>query len=461
MRRKLTIIFAAFSLSFVLMVSLSVFSIIRFTTFTDYSNEVTQSNKAIRAMYRAEVLLKDLDRWERGYMVSRDTVYLRVLGNAFDSLYPAMDEMTGMLTYNPEQTKNTRTLKNHIDERIKYAKANLAYLDTTTSKQTSAFYFEGREHMIKSNRLLRKMHQLENEKLAARFVKQQFYQQLTTSTIKSLLIVFCLVTLVLFAMLMRLMRKGLIMQEVLRVKVNDLRKSHNELQDIAYSVSHDLQEPLRKIQVFANMLLYKQANSLDKETTETISKIDESAKRMHSLVHDLSTLASLTGGEENLQKTSLDRVLQHVLIDLSSKIKELKATINYDTLPEVKGHENQLKILFNALLDNALKFRKPNVPPIINIKHKKVTAAEIANDEVENRDQSYYCVTISDNGIGIDNQYVENIFRLFRRLHSSQSNYEGKGIGLAICQRIMTNHQGYITGEGNNEGASFSMYFPI
>jgi light-regulated signal transduction histidine kinase (bacteriophytochrome) len=90
-----------------------------------------------------------------------------------------------------------------------------------------------------------------------------------------------------------------------------------------------------------------------------------------------------------------------------------------------------------------------------------VTAAEIANDEVENRDQSYYCVTISDNGIGIDNQYVENIFRLFRRLHSSQSNYEGKGIGLAICQRIMTNHQGYITGEGNNEGASFSMYFPI
>jgi signal transduction histidine kinase len=461
MKRKLTLIFIAFCTSFITMVSLSLFSIERFVTFTDYSDEVLRSNHVIRMLYKTEVFLKDMDRWERGFILTNDTTYLKVVHNVIDSIYPALDGLEHMVGSNPAQTKNILFLRKNIVARINLSIKNINYVDSTNSNDASPYYFEGRKYMLASIKIMNDMHVLENNLLSQRFKKQQFYEQLTTNTLKSLLFIFCIITLVLFVLLMKLIRSGMLYQEELQGKVIDLKRSHGELQDIAYSISHDLQEPLRKIQIFSNMLLFRKSGGNDDDSKNTLQRINSSASRMQSLITDLVSLTNLTNMDENKSPVDLNRIVEHTIIDINSKIKEKGAIVDAEKLPIIFGYETQLKILVKALLDNALKFSKQDVKPEIKISYRVVTGSALAEMNPSLQKQQFYCVSISDNGIGFDNKYITNIFRIFRRLHTEQSEYEGKGVGLAICQRIMANHEGYILGEGvPAEGAVFRLYFP-
>ncbi len=462
MKRKLVLIFIAFCTSFIVMVTLSLFSIERYTTFTEYSADVVHSNLVIRMLYKTEVYLKDIDRWERGYILTNDTSYLRTVKSAIDSLEPSLDILGRLVIGNPLQTKNIIFLKKSIDSRIQFALKNLAYIDSAHSKDASPYYFEGRKFMIASNQTINAMHDVEDSLLSERFKKQQFYEQLATNTLKSLLFIFCIITLVLFMLLMKLLRSGMLYQEELKAKVIDLKRSHGDLQDIAYAISHDLQEPLRKIQVFSNMLMIRKNSGNEETNQNTLERINNSAGKMQVLISNLVSLTNLAETNESKKGCDLNKIVDEVISEMSEEIYNKKAYVNFERMPEIDGYEQQLKILFKSLLDNSLKFSRQGTIPKIYVTYTIVTGNKLKDINVAQQKQKFRCISVIDNGIGFDNKHLSNIFKIFRRLHAEQSQYEGKGIGLAICQRVMANHEGYIIGEGiPNEGAVFELYFPL
>ena len=291
---------------------------------------------------------------------------------------------------------------------------------------------------------------------------EHIYEALTTSTLGYLFLIFCLVTLVLFVLMIKELKNRIKYQEELQVKIFDLKRSHIELEEIAYAASHDLQEPLRKIQIFSNMLLHPKKNASEEESAEILKRINSSANRLQLLVANLLSLTSLTRVDENKSQVDLNRVLNYLLIDLEDRINEKNAAIHIDKLPTIIGYENQMKLLFNALLDNSLKFTKGENQPEIKICSQIVSGAELTEANPNIKNKKFTRITFTDNGIGFDNQFMTKIFRLFQQVQMQQDEYNGKGIGLAICQRIIANHEGYIVADGKpGESASFKLYFPI
>lgn len=315
--------------------------------------------------------------------------------------------------------------------------------------------------MMECSRRLSDMRIVENKLLFERFNSERFYQKLTNETLKYLLIIFCLITLILFGVMIKELRSRMLFQEELQAKVIDLKRSHSELQEIAYVASHDLQEPLRKIHVFSNMLLLRKADSMDKDYKETLSRINNFADRMQILITDLMSLTNLANTDEHKTPVDLNRIMQTIMIEMNEKIKEKEAAIEFQSLPIIDGYDSQLKILFSALLDNSLKFTREGVKPVITISAEIMNGYELSDVNPNLLHKEFYRITCSDNGIGFDNKFINKIFRIFQRLHTPDSEYEGKGIGLAICQRIMANHEGYLTAYGApNMGAQFKLFFP-
>ena len=284
------------------MVALSLYSMERFTTFTVYSDLVDQTHTVIDMLYKTEGSLKDMDRAERGYILTRDTAYLRYLNNAIDTVRPALRNLEVLLKDNDAAVKALTIIKSNVALRINYARQNVSYADSAQSASPSSYYFDGRKIMVETSRKLRDIHQYQNSLLAENYENEQLYQKLTTTTLQYLLFVFCFITLILFAIMIKELRGRMRFQEELKAKIIDLKRSHSELEEIAYAASHDLQEPLRKIQVFSNMMLYQKSTGLDEENKQTLERINYSANRMQLLISDLISLTNLTKTEEKIKK---------------------------------------------------------------------------------------------------------------------------------------------------------------
>lgn len=460
MRKRLIIIVIAFCISFILMVVLSWFSLGRFNTYANYTELVNKSTVVIDNLYQTELHLRDIDRAERGYMITHDTMYVRLLNNSIDSIVHDIRDLDSLTLENEAQQKDLKLLKAIVAVRIAKVRDNVAYIDTAR-QPLSAYYFDSRKVMQECSRKLRQIHESEDKLRADRAESVQFYQRLTTSTLRYLLFVFCIITLILFMLMIKELRGRMLYQQELQGRIIDLKRSHSELQEIAYVASHDLQEPLRKIQVFSNMLIYQKSDKIDEDSKQTLERISASAQRMQLLISDLTSLTSLTKIDEFKQHADLSRMVHYILIDIDERVKEKNATIHIDHLPVLSVYENQLRILLTALLDNALKFTREGVPPVINMTYSMTNGEELTDINPNLAGKKFHCITCNDNGIGFDNKFINKIFQIFQRLHNGQSEYVGKGIGLAICQRIMANHEGYIVAHGvPRMGASFKLFFP-
>jgi signal transduction histidine kinase len=460
MKKRLVFIVIAFCVSFISLIALSLFSLERFNIYVGYSNMVNQTNLVIRTLLKAESSLKDLDRSERGYILTRDTSYLRNFENAHDSIYSSLAVLDHIR--NPNQANNIILLKSCIALRINNGRNDIAYADSSNSSTLSGFYYEGRKYMLEALQKLRDIRKIENDVLDEKYKAEQFYQKLTTSTLKYLLLVFFVVTLILFFLMVKELRTRVRYQEQLKTKVLDLERSHGELSEIAYAASHDLQEPLRKIQVFSDMLLYQQPVQADSTSFAHLQRIKSSANRMQDLITALVNLTDLTNPTQEKKPANINKLLEFLLSDMEEKIEEKNASIHVDQLPEINGYYDQLKVLFYSLIDNSLKFSRAGIKPIVSISGEIMNGYELLDINPSLIEKKFYRITCSDNGIGFDNQFIKKIFRIFQRLHPNQSEFEGKGIGLALCRRIMANHQGYIIASGQpNEGAKFKLFFPV
>jgi PAS domain S-box-containing protein len=236
-----------------------------------------------------------------------------------------------------------------------------------------------------------------------------------------------------------------------------LEKSNHELEQFAYIASHDLQEPLRKIQTFADMV---KEHLHDSELTEKyFNKIYSSAKRMSSLINDVLNYSRLTKTGEQFQKTDLNKVLKDVLSDYELLIEQKQAVVISTDLPAIKGIPLQLHQLFANLISNSLKFSETK--PVINITSTMLLPSETVNYPELQEDREYVKLVFTDNGIGFEQQYAKQIFIIFQRLNNLQS-YSGTGIGLALCKKIVDHHDGVITAKSAlGSGASFTIILPI
>lgn len=241
----------------------------------------------------------------------------------------------------------------------------------------------------------------------------------------------------------------------LETLVNDLKKSNANLEEFAYVASHDLQEPLRKLQVFTERLRKDVGDELSEENQRVFERMISATQRMNQLINDLLSYSQLTTKPSAFKTINLNDLIQQVVFDLEASVTEKNAIISIGELPEVKGDLVQLGQLFQNILSNSLKYSKEELAPVISI------SSQIVQKEINDSIGFYHKIKFTDNGIGFEQQYVKKIFKVFQRLHG-RSEYPGTGIGLAIVHKVVENHKGYITAESEPEkGATFKVYLPV
>ena len=240
----------------------------------------------------------------------------------------------------------------------------------------------------------------------------------------------------------------------------ELVKMNKELEAFAYVSSHDLQEPLRKIQIFTDRILDKERQNLSAKGTSYFNLIFDAAQRMQKLIEDLLTFSRLSTTERKFKTTDLNDIVDKVKTDFKDILEERNATIETNELCEVDVVEFQFQQLMHNLVSNALKFSKPDVPPVIKIDAKIATGSSLKpKNLVPNK--KYCHMTFSDNGIGFEKKFRDTIFEVFKKLHS-KDEYPGTGIGLATVKKIVSNHNGIITATSKlDKGTTFDIYFPV
>ncbi len=229
-----------------------------------------------------------------------------------------------------------------------------------------------------------------------------------------------------------------------------LERSNKELQDFASVASHDLQEPLRKIQAFGDRLQSKCGAALDDQGRDYLERIRNAAKRMQVLINDLLTFSRVTTKAQPFVPTDLGATTREVVNDLEARIEEVQGRVELGDLPLVEADPLQMRQLMQNLIGNALKYHRRDVPPVVKVYSQPV--ADRARDQCQ--------ILIDDNGIGFEEIYAERIFTIFQRLHG-RSEYEGTGVGLAVCRKIVERHGGSITARSTpGAGSSFIVTLP-
>lgn len=238
-----------------------------------------------------------------------------------------------------------------------------------------------------------------------------------------------------------------------------LQQSNESLQSFAYVASHDLQEPLRKIQAFGDILQNQFQDNLSDGERDMTRRIQKSANRMQQLVKDLLAYSQITAQRDPQVPIALNDVVADVISDLEISISEANADLQVAALPTILGNESRLRQLLQNLIVNAIKFQHKNRPLIIRLDCRLTQPDELPDGLIESK--PYWLITVADNGMGFDEKYKDRIFQLFQRLHDSTA-YSGTGIGLAICQRVVESHEGAIDVSSRlGEGTTFSIFLPV
>jgi PAS domain S-box-containing protein len=242
----------------------------------------------------------------------------------------------------------------------------------------------------------------------------------------------------------------------------ELKRSNDSLEEFARAASHDLKEPIRKVQYFVSRLKLELGEVIPQPQIDLFDRVEKAAERMRVLVEDLLEYSHLNVTPREKESINLNEKLQNVIDDLELLIREKKAVIDVGELPTTNGYRRQLQQLFQNLITNALKYSKPGVEPQIRINSRMVKGRDSGfHLPVSAEDEEFHLIELKDNGIGFEAEHAERIFDVFTRLHGN-SEYPGTGIGLSIVKKVAENHGGYVMAKGErNAGASFFILLPV
>lgn len=251
------------------------------------------------------------------------------------------------------------------------------------------------------------------------------------------------------------------LQLQLERKIDELNRSNEDLRQFAFIASHDLQEPLRKIQSFSSLLSVQLDDQLTETSRDYLQRINSAVARMSTLIKDLLTYSRISSQRKTFVPVSLPDIVADALTTFDWEISQRQAQIAIGELPTVTGDYSQLGQLFQNLLSNAMKFTQAGQRPLIEISCQLFKRTDLSDSVSLNSDGlQFYQISVRDNGIGFEPKYLDRIFQMFQRLHG-KNEYVGTGIGLAICQRVAENHGGGITAVSKpGEGSTFFVYLP-
>lgn len=242
----------------------------------------------------------------------------------------------------------------------------------------------------------------------------------------------------------------------------ELQRSNEDLEQFAYIASHDLQEPLRKIRAFGDRVSTKFHTQLDITGKDYIARMMSAAARMQLLIEDLLTFSRVSKNLEAFEKLNMSKLIDEVVDDLDAQVRREDGTVRVGKLPSLNGDRAQIKRLFQNLVSNGLKFHKAGEKPLVEIDGQMMRGVQVYEQYGRSAaDREYATITIKDNGIGFDEKYGDKIFNIFQRLHG-RTEYEGTGIGLSICRKIVINHRGFILARSEaNIGSEFIVILPV
>lgn len=240
-----------------------------------------------------------------------------------------------------------------------------------------------------------------------------------------------------------------------------LEQRNRALRDFAYIASHDLQEPLRKIGAFSNLVLEDYGDKIDETGQHYLERMQDAARRMSQLISDLLVYSRITTQARPFKPVDLETVVENVVMDLEMQIQDVDGTVDVGQLPTIDADSTQIRQVLQNLIGNALKFHRPDVPPVVKIRSEIVEAGDESVPTHETNAARFCRIIVSDNGIGFEQKYADRIFAPFKRLHG-RSEYSGTGMGLAICRRIVERHGGDIRVVSTpGEGTTFIVQLPV
>ena len=252
----------------------------------------------------------------------------------------------------------------------------------------------------------------------------------------------------------------IVLNKQLVENITQLKAVNEELERFAYVASHDLQEPLRKIIIFSDQLASKYNAILKEEGCDSLERIMKASQRMRMLIKNILSFSRSAIHSGGYEETDINLLIDSVLSDLEVSIVQKQATIAVDKIPGLYTIPDNIRQLFQNLIINALKFSKPGIPPRVHIYARQVKGAQIDGIQHDQLNNDFVSIFIEDNGIGFEQKYANEIFTLFKRLNT-YDKYEGTGIGLSICKKIVDQHKGYISATGDpGTGATFIISFP-
>ncbi|WP_293870877.1 sensor histidine kinase [Spirosoma sp.] len=451
-----------FIIAMVLIASGFIISFYSYNKHGEDTQRVRHTYEVTGTLERILSLVKDLETGSRGYLITNDTSYLQPYHKAVSQLPVELKKLKELSTDNRLQQHRQQVLAELISDKLAATQVRIAtsIADKTNlaiSAQNKRLMNIIRQHvsiMVETEQSLMEM----RNNLAVR----SFRNTLTVIFLLSLLTFMALV------ISYRLLEQELIRRQEtedqlreyenqLKGQIRQLETSNEELERFAFVASHDLQEPLRKIQSFANLITDRYSSLFDADSLMFMSKISNSAERMSKLIKDLLNFSRISNHQEGFRAVSLADIVQRILDDQELRIKGLNVQLDVGELPTIQAVPSQMDHLFNNLISNALKFTRPDVRPLLRIMAQPIYG-EAYSELIPGR--PYFEITIEDNGIGFEEKYLDHIFKVFQRLHGKTA-FEGTGIGLAICKRVVMRHHGFITARSQpNEGTTFVVVLP-
>lgn len=428
-----------------------------------YSERVDHSQQVLNKIHEMEKSMYEVTYYGRGYLIISDEKNRSMMVDKLKEVPVKEKELQLLIKDNEAQSLKFNVLAKALAKfstRVRtFSKENPKEF---TPEKVSSILANGSSLTSDVIGLLNDMASIENKLMTNRMQSRNNYKQ---QIFRFNWVVMCVALVFLisaFILLERELKRNKAYKIELEYKVDNLNRSNSELEQFAYVASHDLQEPLRKIRSFTDLLLAR-CTELAPESIMMLDKVDKSANRMQLLIDDLLSFSRLIDTTKTARQVDLNTILMEVKSNLSEAIRERSARISHEMLPIITGYESQMAQLFQNLISNSLKYSKEGYAPSIAITCREVLGNDIPDVLDIKLSQGYnlfYCITFADNGIGFKKEYAERIFIIFRRLHG-QEKFQGSGIGLAICRKVVANHNGYIIAEGEEgQGAKFYIYLP-
>lgn len=461
MRRSLLIVYGLFFVSLSILGSLALIFYERYSDYIQYADMVEQTYEKITELNRLTTHLKDIETGQRGFFLTRDSSFLQPYHAGVDQIKGTYMKLKLATEGNKSQQRRLYDLNLMIQDELKFMD-HTRYMFIFNSKEYRSNLVITKNKMEQCIAIVEQMEREELQLLGMQQETKTIYQTETPEYLKALFSFSAFTFLISFILIVREFRSRVKYQNELEQNLRELNQSNMELEQIAYVASHDLQEPLRKINTFSDRLVSKHAEQLNEEGRHIISRMSYASSRMRDLIEDLANYTNLVKRNEVKRNVDLNVVIDAVVRQFNTEIAEKGANITFDNLPTIKGYSQQLLLLFEALISNSLKFSQDHLSPLIIISSGMATIDDFKFMKIQNLPGRFMRITVKDNGIGFDNEFAEKVFGIFQRLHNQHSEYSGKGVGLAIVKRVMANHQGYVYATGKIlEGAEFTLLFPL